>query len=106
MPSPDKQPPHNPKVPPQFDNSDTEEPQAPPSDVEKASPTGDARTGRHRGEVGNESAREGTDRSSSETEMTNPTGNARAGESRGSAGGGVEGLDRDDVERERPKDPM
>ncbi len=92
MPSPDKQPPHNPRVPPQFDNSDTEEPQNSPPDVE---PTGDARTGRHRGEVGNESG----------TEMTNPTGNARTGEGRRPANG-VEVMDREDVERERPTDPM
>jgi hypothetical protein len=52
MPRPDQQSPHNPKVPPQFDNSDTDEPQAEPSEVAPASPTGDARSGEHGGEMG------------------------------------------------------
>lgn len=58
MPRPDKQPPHNPKVPPLFDNGDAEEPLKNPRHEKPASPAGDARTGSHRGEVGNDNSRD------------------------------------------------
>jgi hypothetical protein len=52
MARPDHDAPHNPKVPPRFDNSDTEEPQSDPRSVKPAMPTGDARSGHHGGETG------------------------------------------------------
>ena len=66
MARPDQQAPHDPKVPPQFDNSDTEEPQAPPSEIAPASPTGDARTGHHGGETGDDVATDKKPRTSVE----------------------------------------
>ena len=72
MPRPDREAPHNPNVPPQFDNSDTEEPQAEPSSIEKASPSGDARTGHHGGETGNNIESGQMDRKDVEREAPKP----------------------------------